>query len=183
MLGPRWSYGWPHKSAVWPRETWRTATGLSLHSSLYTMNHRGNLFQGLCTQKCQEENVLYSRIKMCPVLQEWDFCSAGPGFRNSAAEMKGSSSCFIALWFWVLIIQPWRLSLLDPRCYSNSFFQRWLLSKLKPEHTHQTWIIQSPNLDNARQLLDGRLASSHVKSQPMEWLLSSSLLYPCTKEN
>lgn len=47
---------------------------------------RWDFIPGLCTQKCQEENVLYSCIKMCPVLQEWNFCSAGQGFRDSAAR-------------------------------------------------------------------------------------------------
>lgn len=109
----------------------RIAAVPSFHTSLYTMNHFGNLFQGLCTQKCQEENVLHSCVKMCTVLQEWNFCSAGPGLRNYCSQkMKGSFLLLYCSVVLILIIQPWCFSLLDPRCYPDGFFQRWLFSKL-----------------------------------------------------
>lgn len=49
---------------------------------------------------------------------------------TSAARDERLLLVFIAPLFLGLIIQSRCLSLLDPRCYSDGFFQRWLLSKL-----------------------------------------------------
>lgn len=79
-----------------------------------------------------------SRIKRSPLLHKNVYSVSGmenfsfpwAGFVDLCCLKMNGSSCFIAPLFSGLVIQPWRFSLLDPGCYSDGFFQRWLFSKL-----------------------------------------------------
>lgn len=99
-----------------------------------------------------------SRIKCSPLLHKNVYSVLGMetshflglGFVDLCClKMKGSS-CFIAPLFLGLIVQPRRFSLLDPGCYSDGFFQRWLFSKLKQEHT------QTHSKDDAKGIVYAR---------------------------
>lgn len=106
----------------------------------------------------------HSCIKLCTVFQEWKSSNfPGPGFMDVCClKMKGSSCCSNVPLFWGLIIQPWRFSLLDPRCYSNGFFQRWLFSKLKQEQP------QSHSQDNTKETVyEGRVLSVVLTPGPI----------------